>query len=264
MYIVETDYHTLRSTVESWKSLPVDSRMPLVNLLARHLMSIKRIGVNNPEDLIIPYRYDRGDLKNLGHGYCVKQDLFIVGGKAAWAIEELMGIPMSLPEINEGLAKQERAKRAEEIKGYIKDYRMVPPYLAEANYPALVKTIRNWQALPATDRLRLVELLAAHLANGTKIGLKNNQELMIPYRLETGDMKRFDFKKFTKQDVYIVGGKAAWAIEELISMSLPEITEGQTERERDEQSGLISESYIRAYKQGVKHGLARGAMPLAK
>ncbi len=262
-YVLEPDYPKFLRTVEEWKKLPLGHRAQLIESLARHLNSTQKPGVVNPDDLIIPYRIKTKDLKFYGHGHLVMQDLFIVGGKAAWAIEQLTGVDTWLPEINEGQTKEERAKRVEVISGYAASFQQVVAYLLESDYPTLDNTIKKWQGRPASDRLRLVELLAGHLTSAEKPGLKNHVgNVKIGYRLKTGDMQPGSFKKSTEQDLYIFGGKAAFAIGELIHpipfRDFPEITEGQSEDERERQAILIR-MCVAAYKSGVLQGLAPNA-----
>jgi hypothetical protein len=104
----------LVQTAERWRKLPVEDRVRLVELLSRHLVSTKPARLPDPEDLIIWYRLDKGELTWPGHGLSVRQDVFIVGGRAAWALYWIMG-GEDLPELNEGLSRDERQRRVEEI-----------------------------------------------------------------------------------------------------------------------------------------------------
>jgi hypothetical protein len=120
----------------------------------------------------------------------------------------------------------------------------------------LARTVSGWRTLSAADRGRLLDLLAIHLSNYDKLGLKNNTELMVLYRQQTKDEKPFNGPKATKQDVYLVAGKTAWAIEELVGFLIPEITEGQSDKERRDQANLIRTLIVPAYKAGVKAAAA--------
>ncbi len=259
-YLLEPDYPKFLQTVEGWKKLPLGDRARLVGLLGKHLASTERPGVTNPADLMIPYRFKTKDLKPSGHGHFVLHDLFIVGGKAAWAIEQLTGVDARLPEINEGQTKEERAKQVEAAGRYAAAFQQVAAYLLEPDYPTMDDTVRTWQSRPVGERLRLVELLVGLLTSAEKPGLKNHEgRVKIGYRLKTGDMRPGPFKRSTNQDLFIVGGKAAYAIGELIRpvpfRDLPEITEGQTDDERDQQALLIRMA-VAAYRAGVQQGSA--------
>lgn len=105
---------------------------------------------------------------------------------------------MFSPRSTEGLSNEERATRAADIKRYVALYKQLPALLAETDYPALARTVLGWQALPAADRSRLLDLLAVHLSNYDKLGLKNNTELMALYRRQTKGEKPFNGPKATK------------------------------------------------------------------
>jgi hypothetical protein len=70
---------------------------------------------------MIPYRLEKGELQFHGHGLVVSQDLFTMGGRAAWAIGKLLD--EELPELNGGLTADEWANRADEIVGRVKEAR---------------------------------------------------------------------------------------------------------------------------------------------
>ncbi len=117
-YLAAEQWPDLFRTVEAWCLLPRADRVRLVGLLAPALESRKRVPLRTPEDLIIMYRWGTGDLEFKGHGGFVNQDLFTVGGRAAWAVEELLDIGM--PELNEGLTFRDWAARVGDIAGLIK------------------------------------------------------------------------------------------------------------------------------------------------
>src|SRR3954470_20283463 len=103
----------IRTGYNEWPRLPKADQARLVGLLVPALTEVRRIDLRDTADLIIPYRNDKGDLKQYGHGLVVKQDLFTAGGRAAWAISRLLDT--DLPELNAGLTAEEWARRAAEI-----------------------------------------------------------------------------------------------------------------------------------------------------
>ena len=257
VYLAEQDYASLEAIISEWQALPVGERLRLIEGLAARLGDVTRVGLTNTADLIIWYRNVRGDLKFQGHGHVVAQDLFITGGRAAHAIAELIGVQIA--ELNEGLPKEERAGRVAVITRDLAAYQEVTAYQAETDYPRLARVIASWQARPVPDRVRLAELLSTHLGSAENHGLKNHlNNVRIHYRVDTGDMPRGPFKRSTEQDLYIAGGKAGFAIEELIRPTgrpFPEITAGQTQEVRDRQAEVIR-LCVAAYKAGAVQAAA--------
>ncbi len=119
-FLEEKDYTLSRKFIERWQFLPKPCKIVLLETLACRLSSNKRIKLVNTEDMIIPSRLFSGDMQWPGHGYVIRQDLFVAGGKAAWAIAELIGT--ELPEVTEGQTKKERAAMAVKIEQRIKEY----------------------------------------------------------------------------------------------------------------------------------------------
>lgn len=117
-YLAAEKWPAVFQTVEAWSCLPKADRVRLAELLAPAVTNRKRMLLKEVEDLIIPYRVDKGDLTFHGHGLVVRQDLFTTGGRAAWAIARLLDT--DLPELNEGLTADEWAARAADIAGRIK------------------------------------------------------------------------------------------------------------------------------------------------
>jgi hypothetical protein len=103
----------IRTAEKEWPRLPKADQARLIGLLVPALTNVRRVGLRDTADLIIPYRNYKGDLKWSGHGGVVRQDLFTTGGRAAWAISRLLDT--DLPELNAGLTADEWAKRAAEI-----------------------------------------------------------------------------------------------------------------------------------------------------
>ena len=120
-YCREQDYVESRDTIARWQQLPKESRIVLISCLVRRLQSDEKVRLRNTEDTIIWNRLLTGELKFQGHGLIINQDLFIVGGKAAWAIGELISVN-NLPMIVEGQTNKERAEIIKTIRTRIDFY----------------------------------------------------------------------------------------------------------------------------------------------
>ncbi|MCU0702403.1 MAG: hypothetical protein MUF18_00240 [Fimbriiglobus sp.] len=118
-YLAAEKYPAVSKTVKAWERLPKGDQLRLAELLVPSLTDCGRVSLKDPEDMIILYRLETGDLQYQGHGFAVKQDLFTVGGRAAWAIEKLLGDEM--PELNGGLTGDEWARRAADIAKRVKE-----------------------------------------------------------------------------------------------------------------------------------------------
>lgn len=117
-YLTTDKWPALLHTVEAWSRLAKADRARLIELLAPSLTNCKRVPLYETADLIIPYRTDKGDLKFQGHGLVVRQDLFTIGGRAAWAIGKLLDV--DLPELHGGLTIDEWNKRIIDIQARVK------------------------------------------------------------------------------------------------------------------------------------------------
>ncbi|HXG08322.1 MAG TPA: hypothetical protein VNK04_00885 [Gemmataceae bacterium] len=117
-YLTAEKWPVLFQTVEAWSRLPKVDRAKIVALLTPAIADCKRVPLQEVEDLIIPYRVAKGDLKFQGHGLVVRQDLFTAGGRAAWAIGRLLEV--DLPELHGGLTVDEWNTRVADIASRIK------------------------------------------------------------------------------------------------------------------------------------------------
>lgn len=106
----------------------------------------------------------------------------------------------------------------------------VAPFLRVTDYPTLHEAVTRWSELPAPDRGRVLELLAPHLEDATRVGLTNPCDLYIPYRAGTGDLREQGHGHVTGQDLFIRGGRAAWGIEQTLAAfpPLPRSPRGST------------------------------------
>ncbi|MFO0849784.1 MAG: hypothetical protein U0871_14705 [Gemmataceae bacterium] len=263
---MEKDCPTLHKVISDWKSLGLLSRVRLVDALTPHLTDQTKVGVANPADLMISYRFKTGELKFYGHGWGPGQDLFLVGGKAAWAINVLMGpdgestsSAVGLPELDGGLTKEEWDRRAGVIKQYVAQFREISIFLTEQDYPTLVGIRDGWRGRPLADRLRLIEAFEPHVDNLTEIGLTNHLGLNIPSRLKRGQLQNVPpFKWVVEQDLFVAAGRATWAVETLmgrIGQSFPVMAADLPEEDREKTAAAIHLA-VAAYLAGVKAAAA--------
>lgn len=132
-------------------------------------------------------------------------------------------------------------------------------FLAETDYPALARTLAGWRSLPPADRVPTAELLSKHFAAVEAVPLRNNAELWVDPRpggaaARTED----DCTKRTCQDVLILGGKAAWGLEELTGYDLPAFTTKLRGEEGFLQAAAVQMTCVRFYVAGLRQGAAGG------
>lgn len=260
-FIAEPDLPALLKTQESWKRLSLSKRVRLAELFATHLPNRTKVGVKRPADLIISSRVNSGELKLYGHGWMPGQDLFLIGGKAAWAISELMapceipwGQGVTLPELDGTLPAAVWDQRVAEIKRYVSTFREVAAYLTTPDYRALVRTRDGWLNRPVAERVRLIEVLEPHLLSPNQPGLTNHRGLNIPSRLKAGQLERLEFyNDQARHDLFMAAGRSAWTIEPLIKAKwpFPDLTAELPERDRDAAVESIRLA-VSAYLAGVK------------
>jgi hypothetical protein len=102
------DFAKLWQFPGKWRrALPGLTRKQFPLALLQGLRSAKGLNLDNYADLFIPSRVRSGKMAFHGHGLMVEQDLFLEGGRCAWAIEELLGI--RLPLFTEELFRDRRA-----------------------------------------------------------------------------------------------------------------------------------------------------------
>jgi hypothetical protein len=112
-YLASKQWPEVFRTVKAWSKLPKDDQTRLAELLTKSLIDRSPVQLRDTQDLIIPYRLARGELNDRGHGLVVCQDLFTVGGRAAWALSRLL--ETDLPYLNDGLTAEEWVKRVADI-----------------------------------------------------------------------------------------------------------------------------------------------------
>ena len=118
--------------------------------------------------------------------------------------------------------------------------KQVSDYLATEKWPEVFQTVEIWSRLSKDERARLVELLAPALTDRSRVALRDTQDLIIPYRLDTGDLKFQGHGLVVRQDLFTTGGRAAWAISRLLEIDLPELNEGLTKAQWAERAADIA------------------------
>jgi len=91
-----------------WKKLPESSRRELVIVLLGKMESLQPLKLTDYADMAVKSRVAAKKMQWHGHGLFLDQDVFIVGGRCAWAIEEMLGC--KLPPITEELKPEALSK----------------------------------------------------------------------------------------------------------------------------------------------------------
>ena len=112
------EYPVLQKLVIQWRvGLSDASRARLVQLLLERMPSNEPLTLRNYADMFIMSRVESGKMEFMGHGVMVEQDLFLEGGRSAWAIQELLGC--TLPPIEDGLTEAKLRDRLASAKAVI-------------------------------------------------------------------------------------------------------------------------------------------------
>lgn len=124
LLIRTSDFQQLRKKVNAWKKQDKVMQKHLISQLASRLDSTKPLKLENYADLIVWSRLQGGKMKFHGHGYVLKQDVFLENGRCAWAIEELLKI--ELPTFTENMAAKELTRTVREAHLVIIEAMNVP------------------------------------------------------------------------------------------------------------------------------------------
>ncbi|MEW6360403.1 MAG: hypothetical protein AB1696_29000 [Planctomycetota bacterium] len=120
-YLAEEDWPRCSEIIGSWHKRQVHEREAIIDQLCLVLSSRKRCSLKNTSKLIVGPRVGSGEIGANVFGYYVSQDLLIEGGKAAFAIESLVGT--FLPAITEKLSPEETKYRILMIGWAVKAYK---------------------------------------------------------------------------------------------------------------------------------------------
>lgn len=119
--MTSTDWPSLHKPVAGWCVLTDRQKSRILIKLAESLNSNSKVPLVGVQPVLIPYRMKTGELKFAGHGRIVQQDLFFVGGRAAWAIFVLLK-DEGLPVLDGGLSAGGWDKRALAIAAKVKAF----------------------------------------------------------------------------------------------------------------------------------------------
>ena len=109
------------NVLEIWTKRSPSYKLHLAKTLAKSLQNNAVVKLRSTADLIIPNRIVTGGLMAYSHGYCPGQDVFLVGGRAAWGIAELTNLDQ-LPTLDDTLTAGEWNKRALAIEVKVKAF----------------------------------------------------------------------------------------------------------------------------------------------
>lgn len=116
----------MRHLAETWPKLPQTARARLAAKLLPSLRSMTKAVLAEAGDLNVTYRVNSGEMKAQGMGLTVDQDLFLTGGRAAFAVSCLLsedGFPdPSVAVLDGGLTADEWTKRADAIEAKVKAF----------------------------------------------------------------------------------------------------------------------------------------------
>lgn len=111
-----TDWEAIHVRVRDWEKQPVEFRRELAGDLRKNLGSRAPVKLVNYADMFVLSRLSAGKMPFHGHGWMIRQDVFLQCGLNAWAIERITGA--KLPEFEaddswlDAAAKQLKAEAA--------------------------------------------------------------------------------------------------------------------------------------------------------
>ena len=117
-YLGEQDFGKSSAILRAWKTAGPDQKIALMEELEKSLGSTKAIPLTNTADMMVWSRPSQGNFD--GHGLILKQDVYVVGGKAAWAMEFVLDL--QLPPILEKMAEEDKSRSIAQIKATVSAY----------------------------------------------------------------------------------------------------------------------------------------------
>ena len=125
----------------------------------------------------------------------------------------------------------------------------VSEFLSLKDYHRLEAIVRRWNDLPNKEfKKSIVVSLLAALKTHQKVGLENFDDLFIDSRINSGETPFPGHGYHCRQDLFLQSGRAAWAIERIVTCELPQITE-EGSRDEKERAKVFEESYLRVIKR---------------
>jgi hypothetical protein len=131
---------------------------------------------------------------------------------------------------------------------------VVSKFLQEGDFATCSRSLDEWRTYPASHKLQILSTLANQLRESTEVKLVNLNDTMVLPRLVSGELKGHGHGAVIWQDIFIHGGKAAWAVESLLDTQLPPITTKSTKEELDVVVSTAND-LVKAYKRGYEDAL---------
>lgn len=129
-----TDYEKLPPVIARWKEqLPPAERKQLLPALLRHVGSTKKLSLKDPERIIVSATRKPGKVEGKDQ-VVVRQDVFTEGGRAAWAVEQLLDCQLPVIPANAEDKTKERLSR--EAYEKVVEAMMLPLALLDAKQRA--------------------------------------------------------------------------------------------------------------------------------
>lgn len=122
-FLTSTQFSQLATTAAKWKDARPDEKHILIQELQFRLSSTKSLALGASSDVIVRHRLEKGEMAFHGDGVIVDQDIFCEGGRAAWALEQMLDV--KLPTITEDMNPHDLSNDVQRIKSTI-NARIVP------------------------------------------------------------------------------------------------------------------------------------------
>jgi len=133
--------------------------------------------------------------------------------------------------------------------------KVVQTFFAETKYGRCVELTRAWRILPPSGKIGLLEALAESLTSRREAAFSDVSDMAVWHRVAAGRMKFDGMGVLLKQDVFIEGGRAAWAIERIIDVRLPAVTDELSDEKLRARVDVIRLA-VSAYANGARHAIA--------
>jgi hypothetical protein len=123
-FLAMDDFRKIQSLITDWRALTTGQQKELIVLLLKNMESTQVLKLVNYQDVAVESRVRAKKMSWHMHGTLLKQDIFIVGGRCAWAIEELLGC--TLPSITEDMKPEALHKAVQEAHFAIIRFMQLP------------------------------------------------------------------------------------------------------------------------------------------
>ncbi|MCZ2342247.1 MAG: hypothetical protein LC104_10690 [Bacteroidales bacterium] len=256
----DTSYTEMEKRVSLWRNSSDLYRKEILQSLARALNDRAELRLDDAERVLIPFRETgNGDAH---YEYYPTQDVLMKCGRAAWAIGLILSVPQHMPILHHQLTPAEHSKRANAIRIYISTSEEISRFFDKTDYQQVADILKQWSKLPSSQIDKVLYLLAAKLHDSSHTAFTNNTGLHLPTCVKFGYRNQLSAKQFQKakvvlHDLFVVQGKAAWAIQELIGVELPDIIRDLPEKEMKQRILTIEKYILPAYLAGTNRQVLR-------